>query len=142
MLTKGGSSYYVSFVDDCTRYTWVFLMKYKFEFYQIYRDFQSMVSTQFGYVIKVFRSDLGREYLKNEICEYMASLGTIHQTSCVDTPAQNGRAESKHRHLLDIARSLLLSASVPAPFWGEAVLAATLLLNRMPIPILSGYSPS
>ncbi|GMP70396.1 hypothetical protein CsSME_00029266 [Camellia sinensis var. sinensis] len=68
--------------------------------------------------IKLLRSDLGGEYFKTEFCEYLANLGTIHQTSCTDTPAQNGRAERKHRHLLETARSLLLSASVPAPFWG------------------------
>ncbi|GMP33945.1 hypothetical protein CsSME_00007039 [Camellia sinensis var. sinensis] len=91
--------------------------------------------------IKLLRSDLGGEYFKTEFCEYLANLGTIHQTSCTDTPAQNGRAERKHRHLLETARSLLLSASVPAPFWGEAVLTAAFLLNRMPTPLLSGRSP-
>ena len=116
-------------------------MSRKSDFYQIYRNFQSMVSTQFGSIIKVFRSDQGGEYFKTEFREYLAHLGTIHQTSCTDTPAQNGRAERKHRHLLDTARSLLLSASVLAPFWGEAVLTAAFLLNRMPTPILSGHSP-
>ena len=75
-----------------------------------------MVSTQFAYVIKVFCSVLGEEYFKTELCEYMSSLGTMHQTSCADTLAQNGRAEHKHHYLLNIARSLLLFASVPAPF--------------------------
>ena len=59
VLTKGGSVYYVSFVDDCTRYTWVYLMTHKSDFYQIYRTFQSMVTTQFGSTIKMLRSDLG-----------------------------------------------------------------------------------
>ncbi|GFS37380.1 hypothetical protein Acr_00g0051640 [Actinidia rufa] len=53
----------------------------------------------------------------------------------------HSRAERKHRHLLDIARSLLLSSSVPSVFWGEAVLTAVYLLNRMPTPLLSGRSP-
>ncbi|GFZ15868.1 hypothetical protein Acr_25g0002770 [Actinidia rufa] len=66
--------------------------------------------------------------------------GIIHQSSCSDTPAQNGRAERKHRHLLDTARSLLLSPSVPSVFWGEAVLIAAYLLNRM-LTLLSGRSP-
>ncbi|GMP50012.1 hypothetical protein CsSME_00016797 [Camellia sinensis var. sinensis] len=118
VLTKRGFAYYVSFIDDCTRYTWVYLKTHKSYFYQIYRTFQSMITTQFGSPIKVLPSDLGGEYFKNEFCEYLANLGTIHQTSCTDTLAQNGQAERKHRHLLKIARSLLLSASVPAPFWG------------------------
>ncbi|CAL5322797.1 unnamed protein product [Camellia sinensis] len=140
ILTKGGSAYYVSFVDDCTRYTWVYLMTHNSDFYQIYRTFQSMITTQFGSTIKVLRSDLSGEYFKTEFCEYLANLGTIHQISCIDTLAQNGRVECKHRHLLETARSLL-SASVPAPFWGEAVLTIAFLLNHMPTPILSGRSP-
>ncbi|CAL5366510.1 unnamed protein product [Camellia sinensis] len=140
VLTKGGSAYYVSFVDDCTRYTWVYLMTHNFDFYQIYRTFQSMITAQFGSTIKVLRSDLSGEYFKTEFCEYLTNLGTIHQTSCIDTLAQNGRVECKHRHLLETVRSLL-SASVSAPFWGEAVLTIAFLLNHMPTPILSGRSP-
>ncbi|GMP50757.1 hypothetical protein CsSME_00017245 [Camellia sinensis var. sinensis] len=140
ILTKKGSAYYVSFVDDCTRYTWVYLMIQKSDFYQIYCIFQSMITTQFGSTIKVLRSDLGGKYFKNEFCDYLANLGTIHQTSCTDTPAQNDRAERKHRHFLETARSLLLSISIPAPFWGEAVLTAAFILNRMSTPLLSGRS--
>ncbi|CAL5440338.1 unnamed protein product [Camellia sinensis] len=103
ILTNGGSAYYVSFIDDCTRYTWVYLMAHKSDFYQIYRTFQSMISTQFGAIIKILRFDLGGEYFKTEFCEYLAKLGTIHQTSCTDTLAQNGRAERKHRHFLETA---------------------------------------
>ena len=46
-----------------------------------------MITTQFGSTIKVLRSNLGGEYFKNEFCEYLANLGTIHQTSYKDTPA-------------------------------------------------------
>ncbi|CAL5391624.1 unnamed protein product [Camellia sinensis] len=53
ILTKRGSAYYVSFVDDYTRYTWVYLMAHKSDFYQIYHTFQSMITTQFGSTIKV-----------------------------------------------------------------------------------------
>jgi hypothetical protein len=52
----------------------------------------------------------------------LALDGTIHQTSCTDTPEQNGVAERKHRHIVETARSLLLSAFVPSELWGEAVL--------------------
>ncbi|GJY96364.1 ribonuclease H-like domain-containing protein [Tanacetum coccineum] len=40
-------------------------------------------------------------------------LGTVHQTSCAHTPQQNGIAERKHRHLLNVARSLMLNDKSP-----------------------------
>ena len=141
VATKGGSVYYVSFVDDYSRYTWVYLMARKSDFFRIYRTFHAMVQTQFSTSIKVLRSDLGGEYTLSEFVNTLDAFGTIHQSSCSDTPAQNGRAERKHRHLLDTARSLLLSSSVPPVFWGEAVHTAAYLLNRMPTPLLSGSSP-
>ncbi|GKD42492.1 retrovirus-related pol polyprotein from transposon TNT 1-94, partial [Tanacetum coccineum] len=67
--------------------------------------------------------------------------GTIYQTSCTDTPQQNGVAERKHRHLVETARSFLLSADVPSIFWGEAVLTATYVINRIPTAHNSGLSP-
>ncbi|CAL5429371.1 unnamed protein product [Camellia sinensis] len=141
IVTKGGSQYYVAFVDDYSRFTWVYLMTRKSDFYKIYSNFHSMIRTQFSTTIKILRSDLGGEYYLSEFEEYLATHGTIHQSSCSDTPAQNGRAERKHRHLLDTARSLLLSSFVPSVFWGETVLTAAYLLNRMPTPLLSGSSP-
>jgi hypothetical protein len=141
IATKGGSRYYVSFVDDFTRFTWVYLLTHKSDFYQTYRTFHSMVHTQFSTEIKILRSDLGGEYSLGEFTDFLATNGTIHQSACTDTPSQNGRAERKHRHLLNTARSLLLSSSVPAVFWGEAVLTAAYLLNRMPTPLLSGSTP-
>ncbi|XP_028085425.1 uncharacterized protein LOC114286457 [Camellia sinensis] len=70
-------------------------------------------SLHFSTTIKVLRFDLGAEYYLFEFEKFLATHGTIHQSSCSDTLAQNGRAERKHRHLLDTARSLLLSYNAP-----------------------------
>ncbi|CAJ2647148.1 unnamed protein product [Trifolium pratense] len=104
VLTKGGSRYYVSFIDDYTRYCWVYLMKNRSEFFDIYHMFRAM-------------------------------------TSCTDTPQQNGVAERKHRHIVETARSLLLSASVPTEFWGEAIRTSVHAINRIPSSVTSGLSP-
>jgi transposase InsO family protein len=141
VLTKGGSRYYVSFIDDYTRYCWVYLMKNRFEFFDIYLMFRAMVKTQHNVVIKCFRCDLGGEYTSNKFFELLAYDGTIHQTSCTDTPQQNGVAERKHRHIVETARSLLLSALVPNEFWGEAILTAVHAINRIPSLVTSGLSP-
>ena len=141
MPTKGGSRYYVSFIDDFTGYTWIYLMKRRSDFLDIFKDFRAHIKTQHKAVIKCFRCDLGGEYSSNAFCRLLASDGTIRQTSCTDTPQQNGVAERKHRHLVETTRSFLLSADVPSVFWGEALLTAVYVINRIPTAQNSGLSP-
>ena len=85
--------------------------------------------------LKVLQSDQGGEYIDSGLTDYFTSHGIIHQTSCTDTPQQNGVAERKTRRLLDIARSLLFSVSAPKSYWGDAVLTNTYLINRLPTRI-------
>ena len=66
--------------------------------------------------IKSPRTDFGGEYLSTEFQAFLASKGIIHQRSCLATPQQNGVAECKNRHLLDVVRTLLLESFVPFMF--------------------------
>ncbi|XP_019427158.1 PREDICTED: uncharacterized protein LOC109335479 [Lupinus angustifolius] len=141
IATKSGSKYYVSFIDDYTRYCWIFLMKHHSEFFGIYCHFRALVNTQYNSVIKCFRCDLGGEYTSNKFSELLSSDGTVHQAFCTDTPEQNGVAERKHRHILETARSMLLSASAPSEFWGEAVKTAVHVINKISYSVTSGLSP-
>ena len=61
----------------------------------------------------------------------MHSYGIVHQLTCPGTSQQNGRAERKLRHIIDIVRALLLSAKIPALFWGEAALHVVHAINRI-----------
>jgi hypothetical protein len=106
-------------------------MKHRSKFFEIYTAFRALIKTQHSIVIKCFRCDLGGEYTSNKFCQLLALDGTIHQTSCTDTPEQNDVAERKHRHIVETDRSLLLSAFVPSEFWGEAVLTAVSLINMI-----------
>jgi hypothetical protein len=84
--------------------------------------------------------DLDEEYISNKFYQLLALDGTIYQTSCTDTPEQNEVAERKHRHIIETARSLLLSASVPSEFWGEVVLTIVSLINTISYSFNSGLS--
>nr|GEV04679.1 uncharacterized mitochondrial protein AtMg00810-like [Tanacetum cinerariifolium] len=140
--TKGGSKYYVSFIDDFTRYTWVNLMKRRFDFLTVFKQFRALVKTQHSAVIKCFCCDLGGEYTSNDFISLLESDVTIYQTSCMNTPQRNGVAKRKHCHLVETVRSFLLSADVPSVFWREAVLTATYVINRIPTTHNYALSPS
>ena len=71
----------------------------------------------------------------------MSSHEILHQSSCAYTPQQNGVAERKNRHLVETARTLLLHHKVPQRFWGDAILAACYLINRMPSSVLHDQIP-
>ncbi|RVX21188.1 Retrovirus-related Pol polyprotein from transposon TNT 1-94 [Vitis vinifera] len=71
----------------------------------------------------------------------MSHNGILHQTSCVDTPSQNGVAERKNRHLLETAHALMFQMKVPKQFWADAVSTACFLINRMPTVVLKGDIP-
>uniref|UniRef100_A0A2N9J1M4 Integrase catalytic domain-containing protein n=1 Tax=Fagus sylvatica TaxID=28930 RepID=A0A2N9J1M4_FAGSY len=113
----------------------------KSEVISIFQSFHQMILTQFNTRVQVLRSDNGGEYFKKELSAYFHAYGIIHQTSCVDTPQQNGVAERKNRHLLEVARSLLFAMNVPKSFWGDAVLTAAYLINRMPSKVLQFQTP-
>ena len=67
--------------------------------------------------------------------------GIIYQSSCVNTPQQNGVAKQKNRHLLEVSHSIMFTSNIPKDFWGEAVLTATYLTSRMPSHTLNYQSP-
>ena len=100
-----------------------------------------MVETQFSKRIKIFRSDNALEYTQYAFQAVLHSYGTVYQLTCPGTSQQNGKAEQKLRHILDTVRALLLSAKVPAPFWGKAALHAVHAINRIPSLVIQNQTP-
>ncbi|KAE8725286.1 hypothetical protein F3Y22_tig00009003pilonHSYRG00075 [Hibiscus syriacus] len=86
-------------------------------------------------------SDNGSEFFSKDCSFLFSSLGIVHQSSCVDTPQQNGAAERNHKHLLEVARALRFQSRVHIKFWGECVLAACYLINRLHSAVLNWNSP-
>ncbi|KAK8913906.1 hypothetical protein KSP39_PZI024435 [Platanthera zijinensis] len=141
-LTVGrGSSYFVTFIDDFSRCTWVYLLKDRSELFSVWQTFYNMIKTQFEVSIKFLRSDNAKEYLSHEFSSFCMQHGLLHQTSCVYTSQQNGVAERKNRHLLDVARTLMTQMHVPRSYWGYAVVLACYLINRIPSTVLHGKTP-
>ena len=72
----------------------------------------------------------------------MKAQGTIHQTTCFDTPQQNGAAEQKNHHLLVVIRASLIEAHMPLSYWGHTLTSVTYLINRVPSSTIDFRTPS
>ncbi|KAL3326682.1 hypothetical protein AABB24_037395 [Solanum stoloniferum] len=136
-----GFRYFVSFINDYSRCTWVFLMKDRSELFSIFKSFFAEIQNQFGVSICTFRSYNALEYLSSQFQEFMTHKSIIHQTTFPYTPQQNGVAERKNRHLIETARTLLLESNVPQRFGGDAVLSSCYLINRMPSSSIQNQIP-
>ncbi|PKU87466.1 Retrovirus-related Pol polyprotein from transposon TNT 1-94 [Dendrobium catenatum] len=139
--SHNGFNYYVIFIDDFSKFTWLYLMHSKGETFSKFSHFCALVKNIFNTTPKVFRSDGGGEFCSNQFKSFLSSHGILHQTTCPHTPEQNGLAERKHRHILELTRSLLLDANLPKQFWSEAVATAIYLINRLPSPSISNKIP-
>ncbi|XP_039065619.1 uncharacterized protein LOC120211068 [Hibiscus syriacus] len=105
VCSTDGFRYYVSFVDVCSRYTWMYLLKRKSEVAQCLLDFAKFVEVQFGYKIKALHSYGGGEY--QSLRKWLCANGVEHCHSCPGTSEQNGKAERKHRHIVETRLTML-----------------------------------
>lgn len=134
-----GYRYYALFLDDHSRYLWLYPLKQKSDIVHAFNHLLSVIKTQFGCTIKSVQSDNGGEYTPiHNIC---SQLGITTRLSCPYTSAQNGRAERKHRHVVEIGLTILAQASMPLCHWWDAFVTATQLINGLPTEVLRGKSP-
>ncbi|PKU75288.1 Retrovirus-related Pol polyprotein from transposon TNT 1-94 [Dendrobium catenatum] len=136
-----GYKYYVSFIDDFSKYTWVYPLFRKSEVFNKFVEFQHLTERQFNTKIHILRTDNGGEFINDKFKIFCTQTGIIHQSSCPHSPSQNGVAERKHRHLIETTRTLLLEASLPHFLWVDTMLTATFLINRLPSPNTQNKSP-
>ncbi|XP_074318743.1 uncharacterized protein LOC141655567 [Silene latifolia] len=138
---RTGAQSFLTILDDYTRSTWTFLLQHKTQVPELIQNFINLIENQFSTRVKVIRSDNGTEFFQTKCNDYFASKGIIHQRSIVGRPQQNGRVERKHRHLLETARALRFHAQLPIRFWGDCLLTASYLINKMPSSVLNWQTP-
>jgi transposase InsO family protein len=137
----GGAYYFLIFIDDCTKYTWVYFMRKKSDVFEYFKEFKNMVEKQTGKYIKILRSDQGGEYTSGAFIKYCKSHGIVQQYMVPHTPQQNGVAERKNRTLVECAWSMLKGKNLTNGFWVEAISTVVYLKNRSPTKSLDHKTP-
>ena len=97
----GGYRYFVTFIDDFSRMTWVFVMKNKSEAFKCFKQWKALVENQTGKKIKRLRTDNGLEFCLSEFDEFCKDEDIALHHTVRDTPQQNGVAERMNQTLLE-----------------------------------------
>ncbi|XP_015072719.1 uncharacterized protein LOC107016919 [Solanum pennellii] len=126
------NKYFLTVVDDFSRITWIFLLKFKTDVLVVLKQLFQLVLTQFNASVQGIRTDNGGEFCNDQIQALLKDLGIVHYKTCAYTPQQNGVAERKHKNLLEVARALRFQSGVPLKFWVHCILTAIYIINRLP----------
>ncbi|UYV75437.1 hypothetical protein LAZ67_13000274, partial [Cordylochernes scorpioides] len=127
-----GKRYFITFTDDYSRYTKIYLLKGKDEVYEKIKDYVISAHTEFGKNIQTIRKDNGREYVNRQVEDFLNQSGIKHQLTFPYSPAQNGVAERKNRSLMEMTRCMLFDSGPSQSLWAEAVTTANYLHTRIP----------
>lgn len=127
-----GKKYIVTFIDDYSHFTSVYMMSNKSETLDKFKEFKSMAENLHGTKIANLRCDNGGEYSSNGFKDFCKKSGILIQYTNAYTPEQNGKSERMNRTLIEKARSLFSASCLPKFLWSEGVYCANYLTNRSP----------
>jgi transposase InsO family protein len=137
----GGSHYYVTFIDDATRKTWVYCIRQKSDVFDTFKKWKALVENEIGKCLKCLRSDNGGEYCSKEFDDYCSYHGIRREKTVPRTPQENGVSERMNRIIMEHARSMRLHVGFPLQFWEDAVDTSGYLINKGPSRFLYGRVP-
>lgn len=116
-------------------------MHKKYDVKYLFENFYTMIENQFQTKIGILHSGNGTKYFNEHLGEFLNDKDIFHQSTRRNTPQQNGIAERKNKHLLEVARAIMFYMHIPKYLWGEAVLTAAYLINKMPTKVLKYKTP-
>ena len=110
----------------------MYLLKSKDEALNYFKIYKAEAENQLDRKIKRLRSDHGGEYFSNEFDSFCAEHGIIHEKTPPYSPQSNGVAERKNHTLNDLVNAMLDTSGLSKAWWGEAMLTACHVVNRVP----------
>ncbi|KAL4302401.1 hypothetical protein GQ457_10G005890 [Hibiscus cannabinus] len=154
-----GQKYFITFIDDYSRYMYLYMLHHKSEALEAFKVFNAEVEKQCSKQIKIVRTDRGGEYygrytedgqIHGPFVKFLQDNGIVGQYTMPGSPDQNGVAERRNRTLMDMVRNMLSSSKLPKSLWVEALKTVVYILNRVPTKVVpktlfelfKGWKPS
>jgi transposase InsO family protein len=126
-----GYVYYVSFIDDYSRKTWIYFLKTKDEVFSKFTEFKALIENLSEKKIKILRSDNGGEYTSKEFVNFCKDVGIKRELTTPYNPQQNGVAERKNRTILEVVKTMIHDQDLPMCLWAEAAMVVVSVQNRL-----------
>ena len=139
--SKGGARYFLTFIDDHTRKTFVYFLRNKQEVPLRFLEFKRFAEKQCQKNIKGLKSDNGGEYINFQMKNILKEAGIKHYLSAPYCPQQNGVAERANRTIVEKARCMLKYSGLETSFWAEAVATSVYIKNRSLTAALGNVTP-
>jgi hypothetical protein len=137
----GGSSYYVIFIDEYSRKTWLYLLKTNDTVFRKFQEFKEEIENLTNKKIKTLRTDNGGEYTSKEFIAFCKLAGIRRELTILHNPQQNGVAERKNRSIEETVKALLNDQGLSMFLWGEAAMKTIYVQNKSPHRILKDMTP-
>jgi hypothetical protein len=141
VASLNGYLYYVLFIDDHSRKTWIYFLKNKDGVLAKFQEFKAQVENLTRRKIKVLRSDNGGEYTSKEFINFCIEAGIKRELTVSYNPQQNGVVERKNRTIIEATKAMIHDQSLPMTLWAEACMTAVYVQNRSPHQILKNITP-
>ncbi|PRQ27363.1 putative RNA-directed DNA polymerase [Rosa chinensis] len=144
--TLCGNKYFITFIDDYTRFCHVYLISEKAQALEKFKIYKAEVEKELNTVIKTVRSDRGGEFYgrytelgqhKGPFALFLQEQGIQAHYTTPGTPEQNGVAERRNRTFMNMVRCMMCTSGLPGMLWGEALKTANYLTNRTPSKAVS-----
>ena len=137
----GGGRYMLLLIDDATRHMDEYILKYKSEALENFKEWKALREKESGKQVKRFRTDGGSEYTSKKFAEYLKSEGILKEMTTPYTPQSNGVVERANRTIMERVQCMLDDAGLSKKYWAFAVSVAVYLKNRAPTRSIGGKTP-
>ena len=122
-VSWNGQQYFITFIDDFSRYGYLYLIHEKSQSLEVFKSFKVEVENQLNKRIKNVRSDRGGEYYEKydgsgeqrpgPYAKFLEECGIVPQYTIPGSPSMNGVAERRNRTLKDMIRSMISHSNLP-----------------------------